>query len=515
LLRKCSGDVLNPDRTFDSITVVRDRGRNVPYLHLSPELKNRSGGRIRAGSVYRCPGDKRVVLRCGCGGHARTGHPGGQKEKGCYRNEPVLSCRVAEAAGRALHHSRRRRWKVRPKHLQPQDMPSIPLHQTACSVLSLIPATSARFVHDPLAPWERPEREALRGRYVLWHTLWSETYSNPRYAELVPRLDALFFAPIRERAGRLGRVDGALTRNLRFIERRALEWYRHHGIEVLLTPAPAQARSFPGPVVVDLDDPTFSPDEQAALNTRSLRHVVTTTEETAQYVRATNPTVGTTVLPQGVDIEKAASANHGDVRRKLLEKLRLPSDTVIVGYHAPVIRVSTDDRHQVEGLGAFDIDVLLSAARELWTQGLSFVVVLVGKASPTVRQLAGEEKRVVLAGYVDRDRLFDWLGAFDVGAYPRMVDRRGFQSVKLLEYMASGAAIVAMRMTETQFLDEEGTAYTAETPEEFGGLLRRLIEYREERLKLVARAHVAVKAHDWKTLAASYNRVLAAVVETG
>jgi glycosyltransferase involved in cell wall biosynthesis len=364
-------------------------------------------------------------------------------------------------------------------------------------------------------PWRRPAPEALRGRTVLWHTLWSDSYSNPRFAELLPRLEQLFFAPVRQRAGRLGHLEGAVARRTRFVEHQTLEWYRRRGIALLLTPAPNQAQLFRGRVVVDLDDPTFSPNEQAALNTRSLRHVVTTTEETAQYVRATNPTVGTTVLPQGVDIERAASANHADVRRELLEKLHLPSDTVIVGYHAPVIRVSRDDRREVEGFAAFDIDVLLSAARELWTQGLSFVVVLVGNASPALRHLAGEEKRVVLAGYVDRDRLFDWIGAFDVGVYPRMVDRRGFQSVKLLEYMANGAAIVAMRMTETRFLDEEGTAYTAETPEEFRGLLRRLIEYREERLELVARARVAVKAHDWKTLAASYNRVLAAVVETG
>jgi hypothetical protein len=34
---------------------------------------------------------------------------------------------------------------------------------------------------------------------MLWHGLWDETYSNPRHAELVPRLECLFFAPVRQR----------------------------------------------------------------------------------------------------------------------------------------------------------------------------------------------------------------------------------------------------------------------------------------------------------------------------
>jgi glycosyltransferase involved in cell wall biosynthesis len=375
----------------------------------------------------------------------------------------------------------------------------------------VIPSTPARFIHDTLQPWKRPQRALLGGRTVVWHTLWSERYSNPRYAELIPRLERLFFAPIRQRAGLLGRLDGAVARRLRFIERRNLAWYRQAGLRLLLTPNPEQVALFPGPAVLDLDDPVVTPEELVALQARTLRHVIVTTEETGQYVRASNPAVDVTVIPQGVDLERASGAHHDEVRREILMRAGLPLETVIVGYHAPFVCLSGDRGFKDEMFRTFYADVLLSAIRRLWSDGISFVTVLVGKPSSTIEELARAEKRLVLAGYVDRDSLFDWVGAFDVGTYPRTVDFGGRQSVKLLEYMANSAAIAAMRTHETRLLEETGTGYTASDSEEFCAVLRRLIASRDERLSLVGRARVYVKEHDWRMLAARYDEVLAAV----
>jgi glycosyltransferase involved in cell wall biosynthesis len=359
-------------------------------------------------------------------------------------------------------------------------------------------------------PWRRPAAEALRGRTVLWHTLWSESYSNPRYGELLPRLDGLFFAPIRQRLGAIGRLEGGVARRTPFFERRMLEWYRRGGIELLLTPDPAQAFLFPGPVVVDLDDPTRAGDERRALGAPTLRHVVTPTQETAEYARAANPHVEVTVIPQGVNLERTAQAGHDRVRRMLFEGARLPGETPIVGYHAPFLCVSRDAEYQAERFRTFDVDVLLSAVRELWAEGLSFLTVLVGEPSSSVTDLATKEKRLELAGYMDRDRLFDWVGAFDIGTYPRTLDFGGRQSVKLLEYMANSAAIVAMSTHETRLLDERGSGYRAGDPAEFRELLRRLIVSRDERRSLVERGRVVAEEHDWSVLAARYADVLAA-----
>jgi glycosyltransferase involved in cell wall biosynthesis len=377
----------------------------------------------------------------------------------------------------------------------------------------VIPSTAARFIHDPLRPWRRPPREAVLGKSVVWHTIWSETYSNPRYAELVPRLHDLFFAPIRQRSGFLGRVDGGVWRRIRFVERRSLEWYWRRGVRLLLTPSPWQAPLFAGPVVVDLDDPSRTPSEQVALRAPNIEHVVVTTASIARYVRESNPRVEVTVVPQGVDVDRATRARHAEVRQNLLARLNLSNETVIVGYHAPIICLSTDPDHQGAAFQTFYIDVLLAAVQKLWSEDLPFLTLLVGKASRSVRRLAQLERRLVLNDYVDRYELFDWIGTFDVGAYPRTVDFHGRQSVKLLEYMASGSAIVAMSSSETHFVHDASIGFVAADVDEFAARLHTLIVDHDVRRAFGDRGSALAIGHDWKTLASRYDAILAGVID--
>ena len=381
------------------------------------------------------------------------------------------------------------------------------------TVPGLIPATRARFIHHAHKPWRRPPSQILQGRCTLWHTLWSDVYSNPRYAELVPRLDTLFFAPIRQRDGILGRVDGAIVRRTRFIEERTLEWYRRCGLHVLLTPTPKQAALFRGPVVVDLDDPSPTADERAAFRAGNIRSVIVTTNAIGRYVQESNPDLDVTVIPQGVDLERAFNARHEHTRRAILSRLSLPLDTVIVGYHAPIICISSDTKSQANIPRTFYADVLISAIQRLWLDGLSFVVLLVGKPSRAICELARSEPRLVLSGYVERDQLFDWVGAFDIGTYPRTIDFHGRESVKLLEYMANSAAVLAMRTSETTFLDKTASGLLANDANEFYERLRRLIIDRDERDGLTSRGRTIVKDRDWNKLAAHYDCLLAAFAE--
>ena len=377
----------------------------------------------------------------------------------------------------------------------------------------MIPSTAAHFVHDPLKPWRRPPSDALRGRSVIWHTLWSETYSNPRYAELVPRLRDLFFAPIRQRPGLLGRIDGRVARATRFLERRTLQWYRHAGVRVLLTPSPWQAGLFSGPVVVDLDDPAHTPSERAALSTPNIRNVIVTTDAIADYVQEANPGVDVLVIPQGVDLARAIRANYAKIREQLLARSSLPAETVIVGYHAPIICLSTEPEYRGDAFRHFHIDALLQSVQRLWSDDLPFLTVLLGNSSTAIRSVARSERRLVLKEYVDREHLFDWVGAFDIGAYPRTVDFHGRQSVKLLEYMAAGAATVAMSTSETTFLEENSLGYTAADPDRFHSSLRRLIVDHDARRALGLRSRNFVQAHDWDALAVRYDDVLASAAE--
>jgi glycosyltransferase involved in cell wall biosynthesis len=239
--------------------------------------------------------------------------------------------------------------------------------------------------------------------------------------------------------------------------------------------------------------------------------MVVTTEAIANYVRQSNPSIEATVVPQGVDISRATHANHAEVRRQLLARSSLPSDTVIVGYHAPIICLSTDPDYQSEAFRHFYIDTLLEAVRRLWSDGLSFLALLVGRASQQIREIAYSEPRLVLKDYVDRDELFDWVGAFDIGTYPRTVDFHGRQSVKMLEYMATGAAIVAMSTSETKFVDEYSLGHAAADPAEFCSSLRSLIVDRDTRRELGERGRRFARRHDWDKLAGQYDALLAGV----
>jgi glycosyltransferase involved in cell wall biosynthesis len=243
--------------------------------------------------------------------------------------------------------------------------------------------------------------------------------------------------------------------------------------------------------------------------------VITTTSLAGDYVRECNSGVEVSVIPQGVDLERASRTHRERIRSEVLGALSLPSDTIIVGYHAPVICLSSDDDFQRPEFRTFDVDALIAAVSRLWADNLPFVTVLVGRTSRTIDDLAEEEHRLVLSGYVDRDQLYDWVSAFDIGVYPRAVDFGGRQSVKLLEYMANGAAIVAMRTSETTFLEENAAGYLASNDVGFFDLLRRLITARDERAALSSRGRTFVADHDWEALAEQYNRILETAAGAG
>jgi glycosyltransferase involved in cell wall biosynthesis len=280
---------------------------------------------------------------------------------------------------------------------------------------------------------------------------------------------------------------------------------------MLLTADPMQAARFDGPVVVDLDDPTYSVDERRALSAQNVKAIVVPTSDVQEAVRGFASPPLLEVIPQGVDVKRARSGNREQTRQRVLGQLQLPHDTPIVGYHAPLLYSSRD-----ANLGhgqAYNVDVLLWASKQLWRGGLTFITVMLGEPSKSVSAAASLEPRLVLPGYTHRSDLFDWVSAFDIGTYPRVVDFQGRQSVKLLEYFACGAPVVATDVSESRIVRKSDAGIVCASRAEFAQALRDLISDSRRRSEIGDHARRVATSYDWEILAPKYDDFLATTID--
>jgi hypothetical protein len=109
---------------------------------------------------------------------------------------------------------------------------------------------------------------------------------------------------------------------------------------------------------------------------------------------------------------------------------------------------------------------------------------------------------LVLPSYVDCHHLFDWAPALNVDAHPKGINWRAFEGVKLLDYTAGHAAIVASYIGETKRLCEAGVGYMAGDATEVSVRLRRLIAGPHGRVLLNNQAGALVANQDWRALTA-------------
>lgn len=375
-----------------------------------------------------------------------------------------------------------------------------------------IPDTDARFIHDPIRPWGFPRSFDPLSRGVLWHGFWGEGFANSRYSELLPRLTTLFFAPIQLRAGWRGRLETGLWRRMPWLEVMTLRRYRQRGVRTLLTADPMQASRFEGPVVVDLDDPTYSDQEQRALRGRNIAAIVVPTSDVHDAVRRFASPPSLAVIPQGVDLRRAHRGRRDVMRRLILDQLNLSDDVPIVGYHAPLLYSSCDASVSRGNNQAYNVDVLLWGITELWSDGINFVTVMLGEPSESLSRAASRERRLVLPGYIQRSELFDWVSAFDIGTYPRLVDFQGRQSVKVLEYFACGAPVVATDVSESRIVRDSDAGLVCAAREDFADALRLLILDNKLRTEIGGRARQVVTSYDWDDLARKYDDFLVDVL---
>ena len=181
------------------------------------------------------------------------------------------------------------------------------------------------------------------------------------------------------------------------------------------------------------------------------------------------------IMPNGVDVEYFEQRNDP---KSVRTKYKLESNPLI-GF-----------------VGNFQkwhgIDLLLKSFTRILEQIPDARILLVGDGPARLeidKWIAGLnlESKVIITGYVPRDKVSEFLDAIDVAVipYPRFSKELWFSPLKMYEYMAAGKAIVASRYGQIADVLEDGRTGILVEPGDVDELTRAILMLlNDEGLKL-------------------------------
>jgi glycosyltransferase involved in cell wall biosynthesis len=331
---------------------------------------------------------------------------------------------------------------------------------------------------------------------ILFYSLWSRGHNNPRYEELLPRLGRLDrYLLVRSGGRRRGSVEYRVHRAAVRLGNPALLGLAARRYRRLLTADNEQIRWFPGQVVSDVDDPTFSTREVELLRRPNLAAYVVTAERAARRFEALGVEKPWHVIPQGVSLELIDPAAVDRVRR-----LRKHDGTIVVGYMAAWL-LTTADRDGANPL--YNVDHLLALWDEIHSRAPAARLWLVGAASERLRSRCADRDDVLLLGRLPRPDALAHVANFDIALYPRTADQ-GIQAAKVAEYLGAGAPTVSYRYEVTADLEDAGAGVLVDTGREFVDAVVGLAADAGARGALAAAARTAGRERDWARLARRY-----------
>ena len=326
---------------------------------------------------------------------------------------------------------------------------------------------------------------------VFLTSLWFSGHNNPRYAELLPRLQRLDAYLVIASGGRVRRG----------LEYRAYHWGRSlHWAPTLrlaarqyrgmLTLANEQLRWFPGPTVSDVDDPTFSEAEVELMRRPNLHAFVVTHERAGRRFESLGVEAPWVVIPQGISMSS--------FKPELVEEVRASrGEGPVIGYMAASL-LSAGDRNGDNPL--FNVDHLLDLWNEIHSRSPEARLWLVGAASERVLTRVAGRPDVVTFGLLPREQALARMANCDVALYPRTKDQ-GIQAAKVAEYMGVGVPTVSYNYQVTANIGETGAGLLVDTPRQFVDAVVSLIEDEPTRKGLATAALAAGAQLDWDVLA--------------
>jgi glycosyltransferase involved in cell wall biosynthesis len=332
---------------------------------------------------------------------------------------------------------------------------------------------------------------------IAWAGAWSRGHNNARYAELLPRLANVdrFY------------VDMHPWWPVRGIRRRIwlpllLSWVGMRYPLILATDW-RQIGRIRNRVVCDHDDPVYSAGEIAALARPNVAAVVVTTGTVRNNLRERGVRAPIEVIPQGVAWTPRDPERIRDIRRRWLRS----EDEVVVGLHQPHFEFSAELREGAVNQ-MYAVDALLAAMDEARRSDPRLVLWLIGRPSAKVAEFAADRPWLRLPGYRDRSTLLDYVAAFDIGAYPRAGDIRGWGSIKVLEYLACGIPTVGFDVGEMEPVRAAGAGIIVPDTPSFAKALVSLARDPNARRRMGEQGARAAVPYRWDALSTKYIALL-------
>ena len=326
-------------------------------------------------------------------------------------------------------------------------------------------------------------------------SIWFRGHNNPRYAELLPRLDRLDACLLRLPDARIPRGLGfrAFTAVKPLLLRAALGGAARRYASLLSLDFD-QLGHWDGAAVMDADDPFFTQRELELLGRPAVRAYVVTAESAARRYEALGVSKPWVVIPQGVNLEAATV----ELRSQAGE--RKQAGELVLGWMAAHL-LTAGDRDADNPL--YNIDHLLALWEEIHLRVPQARLWLVGGASQHVKERLVGRDDIVLFGRLPRAQALAVAASFDVAPYARTADQ-GIRAAKIAELIGLGVPTVSYDYKVTANLRETGAGILVRGPHEFVEALTHLLTDDEARAGYAAAAARAGLALDWDVLARRY-----------
>ena len=334
---------------------------------------------------------------------------------------------------------------------------------------------------------------------IFFHNLWFADHNNPRYAELLPRLERLdpYLLMLPSRRLLRGASWRALhaTRRLRY---RVLAGAAARRYRAMFTTDNEQIPYFRRPTVSDVDDPIYSSREVGLLNLPHVAGYVVTAEAAARRFESLGVEKPWHVVPQGVSL---AALARGDVEAA---RARRRNGEVVVGYIGSWL-LSAGDREGENPV--YNVDHLLDLWDEIHARVPEARLWLIGGASERVAARCAGRDDILLVGRLPRPDALAHVASLDIALYPRRTSHVP-QAAKTVEYLGAGVPVVSYDLAVVADLREAEAGILVAEPRDFVAAVETLARDHARRQALAATARAAGAKRDWDVLAAEYRRLL-------